>query len=61
MPALCIAVLLLASGTWVIQEWAIHKYLLHAAFTWLGKPAAAGCQAGRPQDATRLASFTAQK
>jgi hypothetical protein len=31
------AVALCACGLWLVQEWAIHKYLLHAPFSWLGE------------------------
>lgn len=30
LTAACVA------GFWVVQEWAIHKYLLHAPFEWFG-------------------------
>jgi hypothetical protein len=31
------AVAACACGLWLVQEWAIHKYLLHAPFSWLGE------------------------
>jgi hypothetical protein len=33
----CAVVLLAAVGLWVVQEHAIHKYLLHSGFQWIGK------------------------
>jgi hypothetical protein len=36
-PAACAVVLLGAVALWVVQEHAIHKYLLHSSFPWLGK------------------------